>query len=95
MKYAGVSNGYVIIVKETNVRPHFPNTNDGDEVITVECDDTVQVGDEYVDGEIIGTKTEEEQTQLDRIEKAVNDIAVNGTSWNEMAQAIAEGVNEI
>ena len=72
MKYAGILNNKVIIVKETNVRPHFPNTNDGEEVITVECDDTVQVGDEYVDGEIVGTKTTENKTQLDRIEEAVS-----------------------
>lgn len=72
MKYAGILNDKVIIVKETNVRPHFPNTNDNEEVITVECDDTVQVGDEYINGEIVGTNTIKKQTQLDRIEEAVS-----------------------
>ena len=96
MKYAGIANNEVIIIKETFARPTFPNTLDGDEVITVECDDTVQLGDKYVDGEIIGTKEPiEEQTQLDRIEEQVNNIATNGTSWESMAQAISEGVNEV
>ena len=38
---------------------------------------------------------EQPETQLDRIESAVNDIAKNNTSYAEMAQAIAEGVNDI
>lgn len=40
-----------------------------------------------------------EPTQLDRIEAAVNNIVENGTnsgsSYNEMAEAIAEGVNDV
>ena len=39
-----------------------------------------------------------EPTQLDRIEAAVNSIAengTNGTNYDEMAEAIAEGVNEV
>ena len=38
---------------------------------------------------------EPQETQLDRIENAVNDIAKNNTSYAEMASAIAEGVNDI
>lgn len=38
---------------------------------------------------------EPEPTQLDRIEEQVNNIATNGTSWDSMAQAISEGVNEV
>ena len=34
-------------------------------------------------------------TQLDRIEAQVNSIAENGTSWDSMAAAINEGVNEV
>lgn len=34
-------------------------------------------------------------TQLDRIEEAVNNIATNSTSWDVMAEAINEGVNEV
>lgn len=37
----------------------------------------------------------QEPSQLDRIESVVNDIAKNNTSYSEMAQAIAEGVNTI
>ena len=36
-----------------------------------------------------------EPTQLDRIESVVNSIAENGTSYDEMAAAIAEGVNDV
>lgn len=38
---------------------------------------------------------EQPETQLDRIENAVNDIAKNNTSYAEMASAIAEGVNSV
>lgn len=38
---------------------------------------------------------EPEPTQLDRIEETVNNIATNSTSWDAMAQAISEGVNEV
>lgn len=38
---------------------------------------------------------ETDPTQLDRIESVVNDIAKNSVSWDTMAQAISEGVNEV
>lgn len=46
----------------------------------------------HVDGAV---KHGTQETQLDRIENAVNDIAKNNTSYAEMASAIAEGVNDI
>ena len=52
----------------------------------------------YRNGEIVYEEIPEpepQETQLDRIESAVNDIAKNNTSYAEMAQAIAEGVNAI
>ena len=36
-----------------------------------------------------------EPSQLDRIEATVNDIAENGTNYDEMAAAITEGVNDV
>lgn len=52
----------------------------------------------YLNGEIVYEEIiepKQPETQLDRIENAVNDIAKNNTSYAEMAQAIAEGVNDI
>lgn len=46
----------------------------------------------HVDGAV---KPGPQETQLDRIENAVNDIAKNNTSYTEMASAIAKGVNDI
>ena len=68
-------------------------------MISLETYDTSFLGKKYVDGvweEVPQEPTPEpEPSQLDRIESAVNDIAKNNTSYAEMAQAIAEGVNDI
>lgn len=60
--------------------------------ILVDFDPT---GMKYDNGEWVEVEQEKTKTQLDRIESAVNDIAKNNTSYAEMAQAIAEGVNDI
>lgn len=69
-----------------------------DTMIPLETYDTSLLGKRYEDGEWVEVPVEQiepEPTQLDRIENAVNDIAKNNTSYAEMAQAIAEGVNDI
>lgn len=53
------------------------------------------LGMKYKNGEWLEVEQELHETQLDRIENAVNDIAKNNTSYTEMASAIAEGVNDI
>lgn len=61
-------------------------------------DGWVEVSEEEIIGivpEWFEELEEKEETQLDRIESVVNDIAKNNTSYSEMAQAIAEGVNDI
>ena len=61
-------------------------------------DNTKQYDLYYRNGEIVYEEIiepEQQETQLDRIESVVNDIAKNNTSYAEMAQAIAEGVNDI
>ena len=68
---------------------------------TIEAPDNTKTYDLYYrNGEIVYEETvkpeiEPQETQLDRIENAVNDIAKNNTSYAEMASAIAEGVNDI
>ena len=71
MKYAGVANGRVIIIEEKAIPPKYPPTNDGIEVETVECDETVQLGDVVENGVIVGTYVpkEPQPTQADRIEE--------------------------
>jgi len=69
-----------------------------DNMIPVE--DDFEVGTrKYVDGEWVEYEPEPlpdtEPSQLDRIEEQVNNIATNSTSWDSMAEAINEGVNEI
>ena len=69
-----------------------------DTMIPLETYDTSLLGKRYEDGEWVEVELPEiepQETQLDRIESAVNDIAKNNTSYAEMAQAIAEGVNDI
>lgn len=70
-----------------------------DNMIPLETYDESLLGKRYVDGvweEVPQEPTPTpEPSQLDRIESAVNDIAKNNTSYAEMAQAIAEGVNGV
>lgn len=49
----------------------------------------------WVDETVEEEFTKIDPTQLDRIEAVVNDIAKNSVSWDTMAQAISEGVNEV
>nr|DAU66766.1 MAG TPA: hypothetical protein [Caudoviricetes sp.] len=69
--YAGILNNTVVIVTKRNQKPIFPPDPFGNEILVLKCDETVQLGDKYVDGKLIGTKVPE-LTQLDRIETAVN-----------------------
>lgn len=66
----------------------------------ISIDDDFELGSKkYVNGEWVEYEPEPmpepELTQLDRIENTVNDIATNSTSWDAMASAINEGVNEV
>jgi len=60
----------------------------GDDWLEVSEDEILEIAPEWLD-------ESKNETQLDRIETAVNDIAKNSTSYAEMASAIAEGVNDI
>lgn len=53
------------------------------------------VEEEIIDPEEPIPGLEQEKTQLDRIEETVNKIAEDGTSWDSMAMAISEGVNDV
>lgn len=67
-------------------------------MIPLDFYDTSLLGKQYNNGEWLEVEQPEiepQETQLDRIESAVNDIAKNNTSYAEMASAIAEGVNDI
>lgn len=80
----------VIDIVESDYIPRFPPDQEGNTVIAIECDDTVQIGDEFKNDVIIGTNIVK-PTQLDRIEEAVKqskqDIIDNYTM-----QLIEEGV---
>ena len=62
----------------------------GDDWIEISEDEILEIAPEWFE-----EPEEKEETQLDRIESTVNDIAKNNTSYAEMAAAIAEGVNDI
>lgn len=61
----------VIDIIESDYIPKFPPDQEGNTVIAIECDSTVQIGDEFKNGIIIGTNIVE-PTQLSRIEEAVS-----------------------
>ena len=84
--YIAILNDENICVGICNDTPLFTGG------ILVERDVT---GMKYDNGEWVEVEQEKTKTQLDRIESVVNDIAKNNTSYAEMAQAIAEGVNDI
>ena len=71
-KYAMVLQDRVIDIVTKDFPPVYPPDQEGNAVVAIQCDDTVQVGDMVVDGILVGTKTKKEATQLDRIEEAVN-----------------------
>ena len=60
----------------------------GDDWLKISEDEILEIAPEWFN-------ESENETQLDRIESAVNDIAKNNTSYAEIASAIAEGVNDI
>ena len=73
MKFAGILDDTVIIIEEKNEKPVYPPTNDGLKVITMECDDTVQIGDKVIDGIIVGTYVpkEPEMTEQELIQAEI------------------------
>lgn len=94
MKYAGIVNGTVIIIDEINEKPVYPPTNDGLKVITMECDDTVQVGDKVVDGKIIGTyNPKPEPSQLAKLEE--NQLALMEAVADQYEEHIENRINDM
>ena len=94
MKYAGIVNNTVIIIDEINEKPVYPPTNDGLKVITMECDDTVQVGDKVVDGKIIGTyNPKPEPTQLDKLEE--NQLALMEAVADQYEEHLQNRINDM
>lgn len=93
MKYAGILNDTVVIVEENFKPPVYPPTNDGLKITTVECDDTVQIGDKVVDGKIIGTyrpkEPEPTETELIQAEILLNQAEIIGKQ-KEQDEILAE-----
>lgn len=71
-RYAMIIKSTVIDIVEKDYPPVYPPDPDGNQVLAMECEENVQVGDQIIDGIIVGTKKKKEKTQLDRIEEAVN-----------------------
>ena len=74
-KYAMVLLGTVIDVIESDTVPHYPPDPDGNPVITMECDNTVQKGDIVENGIIVGTYVPQ-PTQLDQIQAILDYLAM-------------------
>ena len=67
-----VLKNIVIDIKLDNKPPIYPPDPDGNEVIAVECDDSVKLGMLYKNGEFLGKEPDNispQPTQLDRIEE--------------------------
>ena len=75
MIYAMISNNKVIDIKQSETTPKYPPTSDGKEVISVECDESVEIGMVYDSetGEFLFPEPEKipepQPTQLDNIEE--------------------------
>ena len=71
-KWAIIIDGYVMEFKFTDEKPKYPPDTKGNEVLSVECDDTVKLGMFYENGTFLWKENEltpPEPTQLDRIEE--------------------------
>ena len=56
MKYAMIANDLVIGIVESETTPYWPPLDTGKQVYAKQCDQSVQIGDKVIDGEILGTK---------------------------------------
>lgn len=74
-KFAMVLLDQVIDVIENDYPPKYPPDQEGNEVLTIGCDDTVQVGDIMENGILIGTKIPQ-PTQLDQIQSMIDYLAM-------------------
>lgn len=72
-KYAMILLNRVINIEKAEEAPQYPPDQEGNRVTAVECDDTVQIGDEVIDGIIVGTyvSKEPEMTEQELIQAEI------------------------
>lgn len=71
------TNRVIEIVKSDNV-PHFPPLPDGTEIKAVECDETVQRGMYYENGEFIEKDPEPQpEPEMSLVDQAILETQVN------------------
>ena len=92
MKFAGILDNTVIIIEEKNQKPIYPTTNDGKNIIVMECDNTVKIGDKVVDGKIVGTQIPE-PTQLDKLEE--NQLALMEAVADQYEEHLQNRINDL
>lgn len=92
MKFAGILDDTVIIIEEKNQKPIYPTTNDGKNIIVMECDNTVKIGDKVVDGKIVGTQIPE-PTQLDKLEE--NQLALMEAVADQYEEHLQNRINDL
>lgn len=92
MKFAGILDDTVIIIEEKNQKPIYPTTNDGKNIIVMECDNTVKIGDKVVDGKIVGTQIPE-PSQLDKLEE--NQLALMEAVADQYEEHLQNRINDL
>lgn len=92
MKFAGILDDTVIIIEEKNQKPIYPTTNDGKNIIVMECNNTVKIGDKVVDGKIVGTQIPE-PTQLDKLEE--NQLALMEAVADQYEEHLQNRINDL
>ena len=72
-RYAMILLNRVINIEKAEETPQYPPDQEGNRVTAVECDDTVQIGDEVIDGIIVGTyvSKEPEMTEQELIQAEI------------------------
>lgn len=81
MKYAMIANDLVIGIVESETTPYWPPLDTGKQVYAKQCDQSVQIGDKVIDGEILGTKDWFSELKSQKINEIINEcqnIIYNG-----------------
>lgn len=109
MDYAMICNNRVVeVLLDQNTKPKWPPTVYGEQIIAVECDNTVERGMMYnpeagtfafpyteANEPIIEDEEVSVNERLNRIETMLNTLTADTVTTDSILEAIEKGVNEV
>lgn len=96
MKFAMILLDRVIDIVESNNQPTYPPDQNGNPICAKKCDETVQIGDEVVDGVIIGTLAlAKEESQQELLMQSLTDLELQNLEAQQERQLLAQQVSDL